>query len=89
MPEGGNKMNNKSDKQFIVIKDTVETNKLEADKNQVKTDEKLTLLTDNQKETNEESTLLTQNLQFLTAMMIYKNNISKSSPTLKDTSTPP
>ena len=73
-------MDTKSDEQFLVIKATIETNKQEADKNHKKTDEKLTLLTENHKETNEKITLLTENLQVLTAMMIYKNKISKSSP---------
>ena len=76
-------MDTKSDEQLLVIEFTIEANKKESDKNHKKTDEKLTLLTENQKETNEKITLL------LTAMMTDKNNISKSSPAQKDTSTPP
>ena len=73
MPEGGNKMDTKSDEQFLVIEATIETNKQEADKNHKKTDDKLKLLTENHKKTNEKITLLTENLQVLTAMMIDKN----------------
>ena len=82
-------MDTKPDEQFFFIKATIETNKQEADNTHKKTDEKLTLLTDNQNETNEKITLLTEYLQVLTALMIYKNNISKSSPYQKYTSTPP
>ena len=82
-------MDTKYDEQLLIIKSTIETNKQEADKNQKKTDEKLTLLTENQKENNEKIRVLTENLQVLTEMMIDKNNISKSSPDQKDTSTPP
>ena len=82
-------MDTNYDEQFLVIKATIETNNQEADKNHKKTDEKLTLLTENQKKTNEKVMLLTENLQFLTALMIDKNNIQKSSPYQKDTLTPP
>ena len=82
-------MDTKSDEKFFVIEATIETKKKRADKNHKKTDKKLTLLTENHKETNEKITLLAENLKFLTAMMIDKNNISKSSPSQKDTSTPP
>ena len=68
-------MDTKSDEQFLVIEATIESNKQEADKNQMKTDEKLTLLT--------------ENIPVLTALMTDKTNISESSPTQKDTSTPP
>ena len=40
-------MDTKSDKQFLSIKATIESNKQEADKNKVKNDEKLTVLTEN------------------------------------------
>ena len=60
MPKGGNKMDTKSDEQFLVIKATIDTNKQDADKNHNKTDEKLKLLTENQKETNEKITQLTE-----------------------------
>ena len=65
-------MDTKSDEQFLVIKAIIETAKQESDKNHNKTDEKLTLLTENHKVTNEKTTLI------LTLMMIDKNNISKS-----------
>ena len=39
-------MDTKSDEQFLVIEATIESNKQEADKNQMKTDEKITLLTE-------------------------------------------
>ena len=68
-------MDTKSDEQFLVIEATIESNKQEADKNQMKTDEKLTLLT--------------ENLQVLTELMTYKTYVSKSSQSQKDTSTPP
>ena len=74
MPKGGNKMDTKSDEQFLVIEATIESNNKESDKNQMKTDDKLALLT--------------ENLQFLTAFMMDQTNISKSSPDQKDTSTP-
>ena len=38
-------MDTKSDKQFLVIESTIETNKKEAYRNQVKNDEKLTKIT--------------------------------------------
>ena len=83
MPKGSNKMDTKSEEQFLVIEATIEASKQESDKNHEKTDEKLTILTDNQKNTNEKLALL------LTEMKIDKNNISKSSPAQKDTTTPP
>ena len=45
MPKGGNKMDTKSDEQFLVIEATIEYNKQDFDKNHKKTDEKITLLT--------------------------------------------
>ena len=45
MPKGGNNMDTNSYEQFLIIESTIEANKQEADKNQFKTDEKLTLLT--------------------------------------------
>ena len=51
-------MDTNYDEQFLVIEATIESNKQESDKNHEKTDEKLTLLTENQKETNEKLTLL-------------------------------
>ena len=49
-------MDTKSDEQFLVIEATIDVNKHEDDKNQVKTVEKLTILT--------------KNLQKLTAFMM-------------------
>ena len=83
-------MDTKSDEQFLVIEATIETNKKEPDKNHKKTDEKLTLLTENQKETNEKLNETNEKLALiLTAMKIDKNNIFISSPAQKDTSPPP
>ena len=39
-------MDNKSDEQFLSIETTIESNKQEADRNQVNTDEKLTKITE-------------------------------------------
>ena len=68
-------MDTKSDEQFLSIETTIESNKQEADKNQVKNDEK--------------PTILTENIQKLTTFMMDQTNISKSSPAQKDTLTPP
>ena len=76
MPKGGNNMDTKSDDQFLAIRATIKAKKQETD--------------NNHKETNENITLLTETLnQFLAEMKRDKNNISKSSPSQKDTSTPP
>ena len=75
MKKGVNKMDTKSDEQFLVIEVTIEASKQEADKNH--------------KDTNEKFTILTDNLQCLTELMTDKTNISKSSSAQKDTSTPP
>ena len=75
MPKGGNKIDNKSDENFLIIQDTIEANKQEAAEKQIKTDEKITQLT--------------ETLNNLTAFMMDQTNNSKSSPTQKDTSTPP
>ena len=45
MPKGGSKMDTKSGDQFLAIEATIEANKQEADGNQVKNYEKLTVLT--------------------------------------------
>ena len=83
VPKVGNKMDTKSNEQLLFIEATIEANKQESDKNHKETDEKTTLLTENQKETTETLKLI------LEEMNIDKNNISKSSPAQKDTSTPP
>ena len=69
-------MDTKSDNQFLVIESPIEANKQQSDKNHKETAEKI-------KENTE--TLM----QILAEMKKYKNNISKSSPDQKDTSTPP
>ena len=45
MPKGGNKMDIKSDEQFLIIQDTIEANKQEVAGKQMKNDEKITQLT--------------------------------------------
>ena len=40
-------MDTNSDEQFLVVEDVIEANNQESDKNHKKTDEKLTLLTEN------------------------------------------
>ena len=59
MTKGGNKMDTKSDDQFLAIEANIEANCQEADKNKQESDknhkdtaEKITLLTENQKETS-------------------------------------
>ena len=69
-------MDTNYDDQFLAIEATIEANKQEADKNHNETTENITLLTE------------TLN-QVLEEMKKDKNNISKSSPSQKDTSTPP
>ena len=60
-------MDTKSDEQFLIIQDTFEANKQEAAEKKMKTDEKITQLT--------------ENLNNLTAFMMDQTNNSKSSPT--------
>ena len=79
-----------SDDQFLAIEATIEANKQESYNNHKKTDEKLTLITENQKETNEKLNETNEKLTvLLAAMKIDKNNISTSSPSQKYTSPPP
>ena len=68
-------MDTKSYDQFLAIEATIEASKQEADKNHKET-------TDNIKQ-------LTETLNQFLAGLKDKNNISKSSPAQKDTSTPP
>ena len=68
-------MDTKPDEQFLTIKVTIEANKQESDRNQVKTDAKLTKIT--------------EDLQNLTSFMMDQANISKSFSAQKDSSTPP
>ena len=75
MPQGGNMMNTNSDDQFLAIEATIESNKHEADKNHKETTENIKQITETRNRVLEE--------------MKDKNNISKSSPAQKDTSTPP
>ena len=76
-------MDNKSDEQLLVIEVTIEDNKQESDKNHKETADKITLPTEKQNETNETLKLI------MATMNKDKNNISKSSPSQKDTLTPP
>ena len=68
-------MDTKSDDQFLAIEATIEANKQEADKNHKET-------TENIKQTTETPNQVLKEMK-------NKNNISKSSPAQKDTSTPP
>ena len=68
-------MDTKSGDQFLAIEATIESNKQEADKNHNKTTENIKQLTET----------LNKVLKGLTD----KNNIQKSSPAQKDTTTPP
>ena len=74
-------MDTKSDDQFIAMEATIEANKQEADKNKQEADK-------NHKETTENIKQLTETLNQVLEEMKDKNNISKSSPAQKDTSTP-
>ena len=60
-------MDTKSDEQLLIIQDTFEANKQEAAEKKMKTDEKITQLT--------------ENLNNLTAFMMDQTTNSKSSPT--------
>ena len=73
MTKGVKKTDTNSDEQFLIIQYTIEANKKEAAEKQMKTDEKITQLT--------------ETLNNLTAFMIDQTNNSKTSPTHKDTST--
>ena len=68
-------MDTKSDEQFLAIEATIEANKQEADRNQVKNDEELKNIT--------------EDIQNLTIFMMDQANISKSSSAQKDTSATP
>ena len=76
-------MDTKSDDQFLAIEVTIAANKQESDNNHKETDEKITLLTEKHNETHETLKLI------LATMKKDKNEILKSSPAQKDTSTPP
>ena len=82
MPKGGNKMDTKSDEHFLIIQATIEANKQEDYDKKMKTAEK-------QMKTDEKLKHLTEIINNLTAFIMDQTNISKSSPTQKDTSTPP
>ena len=82
MPKGGNKMDTKSDDQVLVIEATIEANKQEADKNKQEADK-------NHKETTDNIKQLTETLNQVLVELKDKNNILKSSPAQKYTSTPP
>ena len=68
MPKGGNKMDTKSDEHFLIIQETIETNKQEADDKDMKTAEK-------QMKTDEKLTQLTENLQVLTTLTMDQTKI--------------
>ena len=68
-------MDNKFDKQYLIIQATVEANKQETGEKQMKTNEKLTQIT--------------ENLKVLTAFIMDQTNNSKFSLAQKDTLTPP
>ena len=74
MPKGGNKMDTKSDDQFLSIESTIESNKQEAD--------------NNHKEATDNIKQITETLNQILAEMKDKKNIPKSSTYQKDTSTP-
>ena len=69
-------MDTKSDDQFLAIEATIEANKQDSDKKHNETTESIKQLTE------------TLNKVFLKGQP-DQNNISKSSPAQKDTSTPP
>ena len=46
MPKGGKNMDNKSDEQFLIIQATIKANRKDTDEKQMKTDEKLTKITE-------------------------------------------
>ena len=75
-------MDTKSDEQFLIIQATIEANKQEADQKQMNT-------ADKKMKTYEKLTQHTETLNNLTAFMMDQTNNSKSSPTQKDTQTPP
>ena len=75
MPKGGNKMDTKSDENFLAIEAFIKANNQESDKNHKNTDEKLKVLT--------------ENLKKLTTFMMDQTNIPKSSLAKKYTLTPP
>ena len=78
MKKVGNKMDNKSDEQFLVVQDEIDVNKQETEKKEINTDEKLTHIT--------------EDLKVLTATItsiMDQNKNSKFSPAQKNTSNPP
>ena len=79
-------MDTKSGDQFLAIESTIAANKQEADEtieaNKQEADK-------NHKETTENIKQLAETLNQVLAELKDKNNISRSSPAQKDTSTPP
>ena len=67
-------MDTKSHEKLLLLEATIDANNKKADKNQVKTDEKLKIIT--------------ENLQKLTSFMMDQTKMSKSSPAQKDTLNP-
>ena len=80
MRKWGNKMDTKSDEQFLIIQATIEDNNQEADEKQMKTSEK-------KMKNDEKLTQITETINNLTAFMMDQTNNAKLSPTQKDTST--
>ena len=71
-------MDNNYDEHFLFIRSKIDDNKLDTDEKQMKTDQKLTHLTEDLKVL----------IATITSMM-YQNNNSKLSPSQKDISNPP
>ena len=74
-------MDTKYDEQLLIIQATIEAKNQEAYEKQLKTAEK-------QMKNDEKLTQLTETINNLTAFIMDQYNITKSSPTQKDTSTP-
>ena len=74
-------MDTKSGEQFLIIQETIETNKQEDNDKDMNTAEK-------QMKIDDKLTQFTENLHVLIELTIDQTNISKSSPTQKDISTP-
>ena len=74
-------MDNKSDEQVLIIQATIEANKQEADEKQINIDQK-------QMKTDEKLTQITETPKVLKAFMVCQTKNQESSPAHKDTSTP-
>ena len=67
-------MDNKSNEQFLFIQATVDANNQEADEKHMKTDEKLTHITEIHMQTDEKLTQLTEDLKVLSVFMMNQTN---------------